>query len=148
MFFFSKLNFGFQNFGDRENGRVVMYITTLSILRETWARCVKVRQILRNLLIKVDERDVFMSRENQTELMERMGTEYGLQLPQVFVDGQHLGVKLLLTLPIYFTATLFTTQFLYTWLIKAWLTMQLKPEKFLNFSPLNLSCYTTLSVLT
>ena len=72
-----------------------MYITTLSILRETWARCVKVRQILRNLLIKVDERDVFMSRENQTELMERMGTEYGLQLPQVFVDGQHLGVKVL-----------------------------------------------------
>ena len=76
-----------------------MYITTLSILRETWARCVKVRQILRNLLIKVDERDVFMSRENQTELMERMGT-CGLQLPQVFVDGQYLGVKML---PIYFS---------------------------------------------
>ena len=72
-----------------------MYITTLSILRETWARCVKVRQILRNLLIKVDERDVFMCRENQTELMERMGT-CQLQLPQVFVDGQHLGVKVLL----------------------------------------------------
>jgi len=79
-----------KNYGERESGHVVMYITTLSILRETWARCVKVRQILRNLLIKVDERDVFMSRENQTELMERMGT-CGLQLPQVFVDGQYLG---------------------------------------------------------
>ena len=28
-------------------------------------RCVKVRQILRTLLIRVEERDVFMSRENQ-----------------------------------------------------------------------------------
>ena len=71
---------------------MVVYVTTLAILRDTWARCVKVRQILRNLLIKVDERDVFMSRENQMELMERMGT-IEVKLPQVFVNGQHLGVS-------------------------------------------------------
>ena len=70
----------------------MVYITTLSILRDTWARCVKVRQILRNLLIKVDERDVFMSKEIQAELLERMAT-YQVNLPQVFVNGQFLGVR-------------------------------------------------------
>ena len=46
-------------------GKVVIYTTTLGVIRETYARCVKVRQILRTLLIRVEERDVFMSRENQ-----------------------------------------------------------------------------------
>ena len=71
---------------------MVIYVTTLSILRDTWARCVKVRKILRNLLIKVDERDVFMSRENQVELMDRMAM-VEVNLPQVFVNGQYLGVR-------------------------------------------------------
>ena len=71
---------------------MVIYVTSLSILRDTWARCVKVRQILRNLLIKVDERDVFMSRENQVELMDRMAM-VEVNLPQVFVNGQYLGVR-------------------------------------------------------
>ena len=36
-----------------------------------------------------------MSRENQLELLERMGAESELQLrvPQVFVEGRHLGVS-------------------------------------------------------
>ena len=81
-----------QGFGEREQGVVVIYVTTLAILRDTWARCVKVRKILRNLLIKVDERDVFMSRENQVELMDRMAM-VEVNLPQVFVNGQYLGVR-------------------------------------------------------
>ena len=87
-----------QNFGEREQGVVVIYVTTLSILRDTWARCVKVRQILRNLLIKVDEKDVFMSRENQVELMDRMAM-VEVNLPQVFVNGQYLGVRYLPEVP-------------------------------------------------
>lgn len=79
-----------KGFGEREQGVVVIYVTTLAILRDTWARCVKVRKILRNLLIKVDERDVFMSRENQVELMDRMAM-VEVNLPQVFVNGQYLG---------------------------------------------------------
>merc|ERR1712008_674754 len=42
------------------------------------------------LLILLDERDVFMSRENQVELMDRMAM-VEVNLPQVFVNGQYLG---------------------------------------------------------
>ena len=82
----------FQDFEERERGRVVIYFTTLGVVRETWARCVKIRQILRNLLIKVDERDVFMCRENQIEVMERLNS-LEVSLPQVFVDGHYIGVS-------------------------------------------------------
>ena len=71
---------------------MVIYFTTLGVVRETWARCVKIRQILRNLLIKVDERDVFMCRENQIEVMERLNS-LEVSLPQVFVDGHYIGVS-------------------------------------------------------
>ena len=58
-----------QNFGDREQRVVVIYVTTLSILRDTWARCVKVRQILRNLLIKVDERQEALKEESRIDTL-------------------------------------------------------------------------------
>ena len=70
----------------------MVYFTSLGVVRPTWARCVKVRQILRNLLIKVDERDLFMSRENQMELMDRMSS-FHVTLPQVYVNGEFLGVR-------------------------------------------------------
>ncbi|TRY73322.1 hypothetical protein TCAL_01916 [Tigriopus californicus] len=79
-----------KNFTELETGKVVVYITTLGVLRDTYARCVKVRQILRTHLIKVEERDVFMSRENQLELMERTEQPY-LEVPKVFVEGRYLG---------------------------------------------------------
>ena len=87
-----------QDFTEREQGKVVVYITTLGVLRETYARCVTVRQILRTLLIKVEERDVFMSRANQLELTERMENcsgngDKGFDVPQVFVEGRLLGVS-------------------------------------------------------
>ncbi len=89
----------FQDYAEAERGKVVVYLTTLGVLRETYARCVKVRQILRTLLIKVEERDVFMSRENQVELIERIsengGENVAVSLPQVFVEGAYLGVSVL-----------------------------------------------------
>ena len=70
-------------------------MTTLGVLRETYARCVKVRQILRTLLIRTEERDVFMSRENQLDLIERTDADPAerLRVPQVFVEGRFLGVS-------------------------------------------------------
>ena len=85
--------FKFQHLIERESGKVILYLTTLGVIRETFNRCVKVRQILRTMLIKVEERDVFMSKDNQQDLSQRMGNK-GPALPQIFVDGQYLGVRL------------------------------------------------------
>ena len=42
---------------------------------------------------RYEERDVFMSRENLQELMDRLGTPPPLPLPLVFIHGQILGVS-------------------------------------------------------
>ncbi|KAF6216456.1 hypothetical protein GE061_000798 [Apolygus lucorum] len=77
---------------EREAGKVVVYTTTMGIVRETSQMygCLKVRHILKTNLVKYTEKDVFMSREVQTELRDRMGQSY-VELPQVFVEGQHIG---------------------------------------------------------
>uniref|UniRef100_A0A0A9Z641 Glutaredoxin domain-containing protein n=1 Tax=Lygus hesperus TaxID=30085 RepID=A0A0A9Z641_LYGHE len=75
---------------EREAGKVVVYTTTMGIVRETSQRCLMVRHILKTNLVKYTEKDVFMSREVQTELRDRMGQSY-VELPQVFVEGIHIG---------------------------------------------------------
>lgn len=83
----------FQTYKEKDAGKVVVYTTTMGILRETYQACMKVKQILRTLLVKYEERDVFMSSEYQAEIRERMRCD-SILVPQVFVDGQHVGVSL------------------------------------------------------
>lgn len=47
--------------------------------------------MLQTHMVQYEDRDIFMSREIQKELMERLQTDR-LDVPQVFADGQHLGV--------------------------------------------------------
>lgn len=91
---------------------MVVYTTTMGIIRDTYQACMKVKQILRTLLIKFEERDVFMSTEYQNEIRERMKCDHIL-IPQVFVDGQHCGVRISIELLI---IVLFDVefQFIYT----------------------------------
>ncbi|XP_004922689.2 glutaredoxin domain-containing cysteine-rich protein CG31559 [Bombyx mori] len=79
-----------KSYKEKDAGKVVVYTTTMGIVRSTYQRCVLVKKILRNLLIKYDERDVFMSIEYQDEIRDRMRSEQIL-VPQLFVDGQHIG---------------------------------------------------------
>jgi len=79
-----------KNYSESEQGRCVVYVTSIGIVRETKARCTAIRNIFRNMLIRYDERDVFMSREHLQELTHRLGGRAGA-LPQVFLHGQHLG---------------------------------------------------------
>jgi glutaredoxin domain-containing cysteine-rich protein 1 len=81
-----------QNYKREEAGKVVVYTTTMGVVRETYQDCVLVKKILRNLMVKYDERDVFMSRDTQAEIRERMGCDT-IIVPQVFVEGQHIGVS-------------------------------------------------------
>ncbi|KAL0273325.1 UNVERIFIED_CONTAM: hypothetical protein PYX00_006018 [Menopon gallinae] len=62
----------------------------MGIVRETYHKCLKVKQILRTLMVKFEERDVFMSTEAQEEIRERMKCD-AILVPQVFVEGQHIG---------------------------------------------------------
>jgi len=79
-----------KNYSESEQGRCVVYVTSIGIVRETKARCTAIRNIFRNMLIRYDERDVFMSRDHLQELTHRLGGRAGA-LPQVFLHGQHLG---------------------------------------------------------
>jgi glutaredoxin domain-containing cysteine-rich protein 1 len=83
----------FQNFKEREQGKLVVYTTTMGVVRSTYLRCVKVKQILRTLLVKFEERDVFMSRDTQEEIRTRMKTGT-VVVPQVYLEGHHLGVSI------------------------------------------------------
>ena len=62
-------------------------------MRETYEKCMRVKQILQTHMVEYEEKDVFMSRENQRELIERMGAE-DVNVPQVFADGLLLAVRL------------------------------------------------------
>lgn len=81
-----------QSYKEKDAGKVVVYSTTMGIVRNTYHQCLKVKQILRTHLVKFEERDVFMSGEFQAEIKDRMRCEHIL-IPQVFVDGQHVGVS-------------------------------------------------------
>ncbi|XP_076352531.1 uncharacterized protein LOC143247861 [Tachypleus tridentatus] len=78
--------YGKKNYAQEEAGRVVLYTTTMGIIRKTFEECRRVRNILQTLLVKFEERDVFMNRTHQRELLERLGTNT-VQVPQIFVGG-------------------------------------------------------------
>ncbi|XP_050440628.1 glutaredoxin domain-containing cysteine-rich protein CG12206-like [Adelges cooleyi] len=75
---------------EKEAGKVVLYTTTMGIVRDTYQRCLLVRQILRTHLVKFVERDVFMSKEVQKEIRERLGVDT-ISVPQLFVEGNLIG---------------------------------------------------------
>lgn len=82
-----------QNYKEKDAGKVVLYSTSMGIVRETYAKCANVKQILRTLLVKFEERDIFMSSEYQQEIKDRMQL-VEIKVPQLFVDGQHIGVSI------------------------------------------------------
>ncbi|XP_015922512.1 uncharacterized protein [Parasteatoda tepidariorum] len=79
-----------RNYDQEEIGRIVFYTTSMGIVRTTFERCRKVRKILETLMVKFEERDVFMNRGFQQEVRERLGISRVL-LPQIFIEGRHLG---------------------------------------------------------
>nr|CAD7403930.1 unnamed protein product [Timema poppensis] len=79
-----------EGYKEKEVGKVVLYSTTMGVVRKTYQDCVKVKKILRNMMVKYEERDVFMSREVQSEVRDRMNSDVIL-VPQMFVEGQHIG---------------------------------------------------------
>ncbi|XP_075545054.1 glutaredoxin domain-containing cysteine-rich protein CG31559-like [Dermacentor variabilis] len=81
---------GKRNYVREEEGRVVLYTTSMGVIRQTWEQCRRVRNTLQTLLVRFEERDVFMNRTHQKELMDRTGLRH-VVVPQLFVEGHHLG---------------------------------------------------------
>ena len=68
-----------------------MYTTSMQVVRETQDGCKRMRHILDTHMVEYEQRDIFMSRENKRELQQRLGLN--VEVPQLFVDGLHLGVS-------------------------------------------------------
>ena len=92
IFFFVRFPW-MQSYAEREHGKVVVYTTSMGVVRQTYQRCLQVQRILGTLLINYEERDVSMNRQVQQELKERMNRNR-VVIPQVFVEGQLLGVSI------------------------------------------------------
>ncbi|CAL1538218.1 unnamed protein product [Lymnaea stagnalis] len=82
-----------RNYRLLEQGKIVMYATSMSVVRETSERCKVARSLLQNHMVRYEERDLYMSRDIQQELRDRLSQDgiQELRLPHVFADGIHLG---------------------------------------------------------
>lgn len=73
--------------------RVVVYFTSLRVVRSTFDDCNTVRSILRGCRVLIDERDVSMDSGFMRELQRILGQheKAKLTLPRVFIGGRYIG---------------------------------------------------------
>ncbi|CAA7028901.1 unnamed protein product [Microthlaspi erraticum] len=69
---------------------VVLYYTSLRIVRKTFEECKSVRSILHRLRIPVDERDLSMDSKFHDELQDILGMKK-VRLPKIFIGGRYIG---------------------------------------------------------
>ena len=67
-------------------------MTSLGLIRSTQDDCRYVRRIFHNLMVKFEEKDLFVQPYFKEELQRRLDGEE-LTLPKVFVNGTIIGVS-------------------------------------------------------
>ena len=70
---------------------MVVYFTSLRVVRPTFEACKTVLSILRGFRVPVDERDVSMDSGFLSELGRVMGLAGPTTLPRVFIAGRYVG---------------------------------------------------------
>lgn len=77
-----------------EYGRIVIYTTSLRVVRTTFERCELVRKIFQNHRVKFQEKNIALNSDYGKELDERCRKVGEIpSLPVVFIEGQYLGVS-------------------------------------------------------
>ncbi|XP_009779853.1 uncharacterized protein At5g39865 [Nicotiana tabacum] len=73
--------------------KIVIYFTSLRVIRSTFDDCKAVRTILRSFRVSIDERDVSMDAGFMEELRTILGVreKTKLPLPRVFIGGRYIG---------------------------------------------------------
>ncbi|XP_060632160.1 glutaredoxin domain-containing cysteine-rich protein 1 [Anolis sagrei] len=75
-----------------EYGRIIIYTTSLRVVRTTFERCELVRKIFQNHRVKFEEKNIALNSEYGKELDERCKRVCETpSLPVVFIEGQYLG---------------------------------------------------------
>ncbi|OIW06711.1 hypothetical protein TanjilG_04105 [Lupinus angustifolius] len=77
----------------KAENELVFYFTSLRGVRKTFEDCCHVREILKGLRVKVDERDLSMDSGFKEELKELLGDGFGKGglLPKVFLGRNYIG---------------------------------------------------------
>ncbi|XP_023512265.1 uncharacterized protein At5g39865-like [Cucurbita pepo subsp. pepo] len=70
--------------------RIVVYHTSLRVVRRTFEDCRTVRSILRGFRVSIDERDLSMDSKFVDELQDAIGRK-NISLPRVFIGGRYIG---------------------------------------------------------
>ncbi|GMG98181.1 hypothetical protein Nepgr_000021 [Nepenthes gracilis] len=70
---------------------IVVYYTSLRVVRPTFEACRAVRSILSGFRVTIDERDVSMDSRFMEELQTILGVTEKLTLPRVFIGGRYVG---------------------------------------------------------
>jgi len=73
-----------------DHGGVVVYYTSLRVIRRTFNDCRTVRSILKRFSTAVDERDVCVDERFREELQQILGRR-NVPLPCVFIGGEYIG---------------------------------------------------------
>ena len=70
--------------------RIILYFTSLRVVRKTFEDCRAVRSILRGFHVPIDERDLSMDCQFMDELQGILGCNK-LTMPVVFIAGRYIG---------------------------------------------------------
>ena len=73
---------------EKKHRRLVVYITSNSIIRKTQSECASIIKLFENMRLKIQRRDIYLEPGLHEELEERAP---GQQVPVVFADGMLLG---------------------------------------------------------
>ncbi|KAJ9167511.1 hypothetical protein P3X46_022158 [Hevea brasiliensis] len=72
--------------------RIVVYFTSLHVVRSTFEDCRSVQSILQGFRVSIDERDLSMDSRFMKELQQIFGGGHTtLTLPRVFIGGRYVG---------------------------------------------------------